>query len=233
MKNFSASFLMACGIVAVIPGCLHTCSISPETSDYLHFSNSILDRMSHQRKRFMAVELWQIYDDIADEMNVNGKLALIVMDNNATRWAVHDPYRIGEPGGPLEKSTWMWIDPENCDFQVRNPIKDNAIIRHLESLCSEKPFAILGTNGLINARQLNVLDTQQVYDAVSNCRAIFIRGKDKFQVFSNTSSTLVAYQYRDALFGGYAWPPLSRCIAQSDDFVELVAQIETYYSTRR
>lgn len=217
--NKHISFLLLVVLSVLLTGCLRTCSISPETSDLLYFSNDILERICCQEKRFMLLELKTLIE--RERELVNGTCALVIRDDAATHWVVNDPFQLCISSDSSEISTWVLIDPRKNDFQRRIPLKKNMSgIHQFMQLSSNRVFSVIGST--------NVVDTQQVYNEIEGCHVVLIPGRTKFQVFADTNNTQVAYAYRDALFGGHTRPSLTRCIAESDDFHELLLQHQTY-----
>jgi hypothetical protein len=218
-------FLLLSGVCLSLTGCLRTCCISPEESDRLQFSTEILESIPNQGKHFRVIELKTESPFPEEELFVNGKFAFVVRDDAAAHWVVHDPFRLFITSNKVEKSTWMLIDPRKNDFQQREPLEnDPPLIHQFEALSAEQPFVSWGST--------NVVDTQQIYDGIENCHAIFIYGKTKFQVFSDTNDNDAAYSYRRALSCGYA-PSISQVVAESDDFNDLLSQFRNYQSEVR
>jgi len=207
-------FLLLAGLSVSLTGCLRTCSISPEASDRLYFSNEILDQYG-SRKRFTLLELDMSRASSEKEKLVSGTYALIVRDDAAARWAVNDPFT--DVGGESGTSTWVLLDPLRNSSRQRIPLKaGDDRIPLFERLCADQSVAALGST--------NIVDVQQIFDSIENCRAVFIPGKTQFQFFAATPDTRVAHTYRDALGYGEGWPSLTRRIAEDDELAGLLNQ---------
>jgi hypothetical protein len=216
-KHFS--FILLTVLSVLLAGCLRTCSISPDTSDLLYFSNDILERIHCQEKRFMLLELKTLIEP--DEALVNGTFALVIRDDEATHWVVYDPFNLCVSSVSSEISPWVLIDPRKNDFQRRIPLLGHTSgIHQLMQNPSNRVLSVIGST--------NVVDTQQVYNEIDGCHVVLIPGKTKFQVFADTNNSQVAYAYRDALLGGHARPSITRCIAENDDFHKLLIQYQAY-----
>lgn len=211
-KNFS---LALAGLFISLTGCLRTCSISPEVSDRLYFSNEILARY-YPRKRFTLLELDMSRAPSEKEGQVSRTYALIIRDDAAARWVVSDPF--SEVGGGSGTSTWVLIDPLRDNSRQRTQLKvSDDRIPLFERLCANRAVAALGTT--------NIVDVQQVFDNIENCRAVFIPGKTQFQFFAATPDTRVSHTYREALVYDGGRPPLTRRIAEDDELTGLLDQL--------